>query len=302
MDISMKYGFIKLSQILHHYFKLEGEYIHAIETEVITLEKKNLRMDIAYLRTGNIINNIENQNGIVDKEKLEVIAKYVKFLLINNDALADSIVVCKVDPKYCQKEIQLTKTLFLRPDYLYKPPEEIMERLNNNIDKVNNNEKLTYDEACELAVLPTLAQDDIAPYVTIKSCELLEKDESISEEFKRDLCFILEIMIDRNINDEKTKEELLEMINMEQRKEALEYLIEQETREMKQEIEKQGKELEEKDEKLEEKDKEIEKKDEKLEEKDEEINKLNEIISIIKNYYSKEGKIPKEIMTALLKI
>ena len=63
------------------------------------------------MRSGNIINNIENQSYITDIKKLETIAEYAKFLLINNDSLIDSIIISKIDPKYCKKEIPLTKPL-----------------------------------------------------------------------------------------------------------------------------------------------------------------------------------------------
>ena len=73
----------------------------------ITLNKRNLRMDIAYMRSGNIINNIENQSYFTDTKKLEIIAEYAKFVLINNDSLIDSIIIIKIDPKYYKKEIPL---------------------------------------------------------------------------------------------------------------------------------------------------------------------------------------------------
>ena len=136
MDISTKYAFIKLSEIIHDYFRLEGKYIHPVETEVITLNKRNLRMDIAYMRSGNIINNIENQSYFTDTKKWKIIAEYAKFVLINNDSLIDSIIIIKIDPKYCKKEIPLKETLILRPYYIYKTSEEILERLNKITDKI----------------------------------------------------------------------------------------------------------------------------------------------------------------------
>ena len=117
----------------------------------------------------------------------------------------------------------------------------------------------------------TLAQDKIAPYVTQKVCKQIKKDKTINKKLKTDICIIIEIMIDKNIKNQKIKKELLEMINMEKRKTALEYIIEQETQQLKEEIQ----------------------------EKDE---KLTNLISEIKNYYSKKGQIPKEILSALLKI
>jgi len=93
-------------------------------------------MDIAYMRSGNIINNIENQSYFTDTKKLEIIAEYAKFVLINNDSLIDSIIIIKIDPKYCKKEIPLKEMLILRPYYIYKTSEEILERLNKITDKI----------------------------------------------------------------------------------------------------------------------------------------------------------------------
>ncbi|WP_407416130.1 hypothetical protein [Methanobrevibacter sp.] len=295
MVISTKYGFIVLSEIIHNYFNLEGEYIHPIETEIITVNKRNLRMDIAYLRSENIINNIENQSGIVNMEKLEIIAEYAKFLLIHNNSLTNSIIISKVDPKYCQKEIALTKTLFLRPDYIYISPKEINERLNNITYKINNNQELTYDETIELAVLPTLAQDDIAPYITQKICELIKNNTTINETLKTKICFIVEIMIDRNIEDKNTKKELLEMINMEKRKTALEYLIEQENKKSAAKI----KELETGYKNLETDNNQLKTDNNQLKTDN---NQLNETLQQIKNYYTEKGDIPKEILEILFKI
>lgn len=88
------------------------------------------------MRSGNIINNIENQSYFTDTKKLEIIAEYAKFVLINNDSLIYSIIIIKIDPKYCKKEIPLKETLILRPYYIYKTSEEILERLNKITDKI----------------------------------------------------------------------------------------------------------------------------------------------------------------------
>jgi len=67
----------------------------------------------------------------------------------------------------------------------------------------------------------TLAQDKIAPYVTQKVCKQIKKDKTINKKLKTDICIIIEIMIDKNIKNQKIKKELLEMINIEKRKTAL---------------------------------------------------------------------------------
>ena len=88
------------------------------------------------------------------------------------------------------------------------------------------------------------------------------------------------------------------MINMEKRKTALEYIIQQET----QKLQKNNIELKEKYD-------EIKVDKEELKEKYDEINvdkqklvKENEILTNILNYYSNKGDIPKEIQSILLKI
>ena len=88
-------------------------------------------------------------------------------------------------------------------------------------------------------------------------------------------------MIDRNIEDKNMKKELLEMINMEKRKTALEYLIEQENKKSTAKI------------------KELKTGQENLETDNEQ---LNETLHQIKNYYAEKGDIPKEILEILFKI
>lgn len=231
VDISMKYAFATLGKFIHSFFKLDGEYKYSIGNEVITYQKRNLRMDIAYFNSKNIINNIETQTKIVDEKKLEIIAEYAKFLLINNEALVNSIIITKVDPKYCAKEIALTETLFLRPLYIYHNKEKILKLLNIITDKINNKKKLTYDESIALAIIPTLAQDCIAEEVTIKVCKLISKYKFDDPTLKRNICFVVDIMVDRNIKSESKRKQFLEMLNMEDEKEFLKSFIKRELKE-----------------------------------------------------------------------
>ena len=124
MDLCMKYAFLNLGKYVHDFFELPGNYNFNAGTEVITYEKRNLRMDVAYFSNTNLINNIENQSTAVDFRKLNAIAEYAKFILIYNHALVNTIVITKVDPKYCLKEINLTKSLILRPYYIYMSPKK----------------------------------------------------------------------------------------------------------------------------------------------------------------------------------
>ena len=269
MDLCMKYAFLNLGKYVHDFFELPGNYNFNAGTEVITYEKRNLRMDVAYFSNTNLINNIENQSTAVDFRKLNAIAEYAKFILIYNHALVNTIVITKVDPKYCLKEINLTKSLILRPYYIYMSPEEILKLLNSIKDKINNNKKLTYRDAIALALIPALAQNHIAEKVTEEVCHLIEKYQFHDNKLRYDICFIIDIMIDRNITDKNKQKELREALKMDETRTIIRKLVEEENKETLKEkdkiIEEKNKELEEKKKELEEKNKELEEKNKELE-------------------------------------
>ena len=212
-----------------------------------------------------------------------------------------SYIVSKVDPKDCLKEIKLTETLILRPGWLYKSEEELLELLNTIKYKIKSNKDLSRMETIALAMIPTLAQDNIAEEVTEDVCHLINKDHSIDLWVKNDICFIVDIMVDRNIKDEKKKQELWEVLDMEKRKSNLEAFLEQETKELREDnnnlkednknkdeqIQKMDKALHKKDAALLKKDEALLKKDGALLMKDEEIqkmrNKINKLVENINN-------------------
>ena len=282
MDLCMKYAFLNLGKYVHDFFELPGNYNFNAGTEVITYEKRNLRMDVAYFSNTNLINNIENQSTAVDFRKLNAIAEYAKFILIYNHALVNTIVITKVDPKYCLKEINLTKSLILRPYYIYMSPEEILKLLNSIKDKINNNKKLTYRDAIALALIPTLAQNHIAEKVTEEVCHLIEKYQFHDNKLRYDICFLINIMIDRNITDKNKQKELREALKMDETRTIIRKLVEEENKETLKEkdkiIEEKNKELEEKKKELEEKNKELEEKNKELEYKDKTIKEYDNIV------------------------
>ena len=261
----MKYAFLNIGKYVHDFFELPGNYNFNAGTEVITYEKRNLRMDVAYFSNTNLINNIENQSTAVDFRKLNAIAEYAKFILIYNHALVNTIVITKVDPKYCLKEINLTKSLILRPYYIYMSPEEILKLLNSIKDKINNNKKLTYRDAIALALIPTLAQNHIAEKVTEEVCHLIEKYQFHDNKLRYDICFIIDIMIDRNITNKNKQKELREALKMDETRTIIRKLVEEENKET----------LKEKDKIIEEKNKELQyykdKHKKELEEKNKEL-------------------------------
>lgn len=107
--VSIKFTYKTLDEAIHDFFGLKGDYIGLRDNEVVTMLGRNLRKDISYKRTGQIVNCIEMQTYPVDDIKAEPIAEYVNNVLRNDDQqLADSIILTTVDPKLCKKRIRLT--------------------------------------------------------------------------------------------------------------------------------------------------------------------------------------------------
>lgn len=178
----------------------------------------------------------------------------------------------------------------LRPRYLFKSQDELLKLLNMIRDKVKSNKVLSRKETMGLAMIPTLAQDDIAEKVTEEACHLITKDQSIDSRIKNEICFILDIMIDRNIKDKKKKQELLGVLNMEERKSTIQTLIELEYKDLIDDNKKKDSELELKDSELEKRDNgilDLEKQIDmiqKQKEKDEEFQKIREKLIIYEKF------------------
>lgn len=150
-DVSIKFTYKTLGEAIHDFFGLKGDYIGLRDNEVVTMLGRNLRKDISYKRTGQIVNCIEMQTYPVDDIKAEPIAEYVSDVLRNDDQqLADSIILTTVDPKLCKKRIGLTETLILKPIHIYISPSEVMEMFNNIENKVLNNQILSSKKSWNL--------------------------------------------------------------------------------------------------------------------------------------------------------
>ena len=153
-------------------------------------------------------------------------------------------------------------------------------------DKIDNNKKLTYRDAIALALIPILAQDHIAEKVTEEVCHLIEKYQFHDNKLRSDICFLIDIMIDRNIRDKNKQKELREEIKMDETRTIIRKLVEEENKDV----------LEEKDRIIEEKDKKLEENEKKLEENEK---KLEDIRNIINNENIDE-KSKLSVLSALI--
>lgn len=92
-----------------------------------------------------------------------------------------------------------------------------MKRFKNVTDKIENNRMLTEEEeTLDIAFLPLFAAKENSQEITEKMCELIKKCKQIDYELKREISFILQIMVFKYFDDSKKREQLLGEINMKQ--------------------------------------------------------------------------------------
>lgn len=214
-DISFKYALAVLNKHLHKYLGLKDEYVVSYPTEVITRDMRNLRMDGLY-RTHNTLNNIEAQSTSVGLKEIKRFADYRIFAEYTYNLPVETIIIMTVDPKNSIKEYKISETDIIRPNYRYIPKEEVMKRFKNITDKIENNKTLTEEETLEMALLPLFAPDENSQEITEKICESIRKYKNIDYELKREISFILQIMVFKYFEDPNKRKELLRAINMKQ--------------------------------------------------------------------------------------
>ena len=214
-DISFKYAIAVLNKHLHKYLKLKDHYVVSYPTEVITRDMRNLRMDSLY-KTNTRLNNIESQSTQVGMKEMRRFADYRIFAEYIYNLPVETIVLMTVDPKNSLKEYKISETDIIRPIYIYFPKEEVIKRFKNVTDKIENNETLTEEETLDIAFLPLFAAKENSQEITEKMCRLIKKHDHIDYELKREISFILQIMVFKYFEDSEKREELLEVINMKQ--------------------------------------------------------------------------------------
>ena len=214
-DISFKYAIAVLNKHLHRYLKLKDRYVVSYPTEVITRDMRNLRMDSLY-KTDSSLNNIESQSTRVGIKEMRRFADYRIFAEYIYNLPVETIVLMTVDPKNSLKEYKISETDIIRPIYIYFPKEEVIKRFKNVSDKIENNETLTEEETLDIGLLPLFAPKENSQEITEKMCELIRKCKHMDYELKREISFILQIMVFKYFKDSEKREELLGEINMKQ--------------------------------------------------------------------------------------
>ncbi|MBR0270531.1 MAG: hypothetical protein IJQ68_00830 [Methanobrevibacter sp.] len=216
-DISIKYAEIMFPKHLHHFLGLPGEFLKPCPTHLITADKRDLDMDILYhvYTDRNLLINLEQQTTPVRDDKILALCQYRDYSKTNYGIPVLSVVVSSVDPSKSINRFELTKSDIIVPQYFFISWDGTIEILNKIENIISNNDELEYDDALYLAFLPIFAPKNHAESLVERSCHLFSK-ANIDHYFKRELVFVVKIMIEKHIGDKSKVNELKELINLDE--------------------------------------------------------------------------------------
>ena len=101
-----------------------------------------------------------------------------------------------------------------------------MEMFNNIENKILNNQILTHREELEFIIIAIFVPDGEKEEITSKICHLFKRYSEVMDYIlSLKISFVLWIMIERNITNLIEKNELTNVIDMEQKIDSLEELI-----------------------------------------------------------------------------
>ena len=287
-DRTMKYKTMAQTRRQHEYLGLPGEYIAMYPQEIVFPNMDAGRVDSYYSTTGNLLINLEEESDYIRDKTLSKLGKYAIFGDYFYSREMYVAVICHNDPKKDFEYYQRAPSIFIKIHYIYFPQDELWEKYENVINKVEQKEKLTEMEALDIAFIPKFISKENTQHV-IKSLTKIYNNSKIDDKkLKLDIGVILGGMILKHFKNRNEQEKLLERINMRQIKTDIEKLVYDEFGD---ELDAKDKEIEEKNKKLETKDKEIKTKDKELKTKDKEIKtkdkKINELNQTNNNYKNK---------------
>ena len=299
-DITFKYQAMAFRKRQHEYLGLPGDYIRRYPNEIVLRNMEYGRMDELYLVTGDLLVNLEEESGHITEKTLKKFGKYKVFSSYIYSKYVFTAVICKKNPKNFPKEYKLSPTDIIRPKYIYFQQGKLWEKYEKVINKIKQKDKLTDDEALDIAFIPKFISAKDAPFVTQTLARMFKNAIIPDKELKRDVAVILGAMVLKHVKSKTAQNELMGAIDMKQyvdeieeimyskygetlekRDETIEELTEELTT-MNRKLDNKNQELNTKNKQLTQKDQELNTKNKQLTQKDQELNTKNKELNKIK--------------------
>ena len=278
-DKTSKYANFAQIRRKHQYLGLPGNFKTRVPAEMVFTDMTTGRADELYYNDENLLIDLEEESDYINTKTLEKFSKYSIFNsywhIRRKLYLA---VICHKPPKSKTEFFEYAPSVYFKAHYIYFSQEELWDRYENVINKVEHKETLTDAEALDIAFTSKFISKKYAPYVVEKLCEIYNDAKIEDKHLKLDVKVILSGMILKHINSEIKQEKLMEMIGMRHIENELDELVYEQYGDKldakDKEIEIMHKEMETKDRIIETQDKEMETKDRIIETQGKEINNL----------------------------
>ena len=284
-DRTRKYESAAQASRQHQYFGLPGEFKTRYPQEIVFPNMETGRMDELYSTDQGMLIDLEEESNPITEKTLQKFGRYVIFVSFMYSINVYLAVICHTNPKKLEECYQLSPTVFIRVHYCYIGQNELWDKYDNIISKVQHNIELSDIEALDIAFISKFISKEYAQNVTKSLITLFNNAVIPDRKLKIDVAAILGATIRKHFPDEKTQNRLLEKINMKEYESEMEKIIyeefgdalyekDEEIESLSKTIKKQSKELESQTRELESQSRELESQSRELESKNEEIDNL----------------------------
>ncbi len=267
-DRTLKYSSIAQSKRQHEYFGLPGEFKTRLPQEIVFPNMESGRQDECYINDKGLIICLEEESGEVTPKTLEKFAKYAIFRNYWHFPKGTYFcVICHKKPKADFEVYEHSLSSYIKVFYIHISQDELLEKYEKVISKVEQKEELTDMEALDIAFVCKFISKKHAPEVIEALSCAFKKAIIRNSRLRMDVGAILGAMIQKRIENTNTRNRLFRMIDMKTFENEIQRLVYDEF----------GDELEAKDKEIEAKDRKLEAKDKKIDQYKKKIEELKEI-------------------------
>lgn len=164
-DRTMKYMTLAQTKRQHQYLGLPREFKTRLPQEIVFPDMTSGRVDEYYTTEERLIVNLEEESGNVTGQTMEKFSRYLIFasyIYIGKVYLA---VICHKKPKRDWECYEYSPSTHIKVHYLYFSQEELWEKYENVINKIEQNKELTEMEALDVAFVSKFISKEYAPQI-----------------------------------------------------------------------------------------------------------------------------------------
>ena len=224
-DKTIKYKTYAQARRQHEYFGLPGSFKTHYPQEIIFPNMESGRLDELYSTSTGMLIDLEEESGKITEETLEKFGKYIRFISYMYSKNVYLAVICHVDPKRERETYRTGPSSCIEVHYYYLTQEQLREKYENLINKVQQKKELNDTESLDIAFIAKFIAKEHAKEVT-ESLARIFNDAIIPDmKLRIDVAIIFGGMILRHFPDRKTQDRLLEMIHMREYENEMEKII-----------------------------------------------------------------------------